>query len=58
MSAPVCTRARSPLALRGRPPLRPAGLVNAASLARAAWRVPEPGTSHDRARRQPPCSVD
>jgi len=55
MSAPGCTRARSPLAQRARPPLRPARTVNTA---RAAWRAAEPGTAHDRARRQPPCGSE
>ncbi|MFC5481160.1 hypothetical protein [Massilia suwonensis] len=55
MSAPSCTRARSALARRSRPPLRPAG---AAAAARAAWRAAEAGAAHDRARRQPPCGSE
>lgn len=55
MSAPACTRARSRMAQRARPPLR---LGRSPNTARTAWRSADPGALHHRARLLPPCGAD
>jgi hypothetical protein len=55
MSAAACTRARSPLAVRARPPLR---LMRSLAPARAPWRTTDPGAAHGRARLLPACSAE
>ena len=55
MSAPACTRSRSLTAQRARPPLR---LSRTLHTFRGAWRAADPGATHDRARRPPPCAGD
>jgi hypothetical protein len=54
MSAATCTRARSLLGLRARPPLR----LRAAAPVRPGWRGMDAGAMHDRARILPPCGAE
>ena len=54
MSAATCTRARSLLALRARPPLR----LRTTAPARAVVRGTEAAAAYDRARILPLCGAD